>query len=142
MKDKLLAFVTILSIGGLSSTAGVAAFWYTDGLIGDSWASMPMMLISPIVVIFFIYACFVYTHMGTRRAVRTLAFMIAIYASGFAIPLVLISFGVSEYGFKGWVFPVLLGISVVEVAVILWTLQTATEKGKRERAKLPLHVRR
>jgi hypothetical protein len=138
MKDKLLAFVAILSIGGLASTVGVAVFWYANEIVGDSWASLPMFLFSPIVVILFIYACFVYTHMDLRRATRTLAFMIAIYTSGFTIPLLLISFGVSPLGFKGWVIPVLLCISLVEIAVILWTILVATRVGKLEQARVGL----
>jgi cell division protein FtsW (lipid II flippase) len=138
MKDKLLAFVAILSIGGLASTAGIVVYWYTNEIIGDSWASLPMYLTSPIVVILFSYACFVYTHTDPRRATRKLAFMIAIYASGFTIPLVLISYGASEFGFQRWVFPVLLGLSLVEIAVVLWTILVATKKAKSERAKAQL----
>ena len=138
MKDKLLAFVTILSIGSLSSTIGVAAFWYTDGMVGDSWASLPMVLISPIVVILFIYACIGNARKGVKGAMTALSCMLAIYASGFAIPLLLIVLSTTASGFKGWLFPVIVGTSAVDIAVILWTLWVATKGGKRERAKAQL----
>jgi hypothetical protein len=139
MKDKLLAFVTILSIGGLSSTVGVAVFWYTDGLVGDSWAAMPMMLISPIVVILFIYACIGNARRGIKGAMTALTLMLAIYASGFAIPLLLLALSATANGFKGWLFPVLLGVSGVEIAVILWAMLTATKKARRVRSTAQLH---
>ncbi|MCX6729001.1 MAG: hypothetical protein NTV39_04545 [Candidatus Saccharibacteria bacterium] len=130
MKGKLLAFVTILSIGGLSSTVGVATFWYGSGLVGESWASLPMIVIGPIFAILFVYTCYVYTYLGTRA----LAYMLAIYAIGFAITFLLVVLGASADGFKVWLFPVLLGLSITEIAAIVSSVVVTTMRGRHARA--------